>query len=745
MIRAIPYLLAILVSSLWGDQTLAVSTLTFNQSSSSGFEEGEKNNVSLLSTGIRLSPKIEPMEGIKEPYAWCLAKDPQDNIYIGTGDPGSVYKLSPYGELVLIYKSSELYIQSLAVSSTGYVYAGTSPRGTIYKISPEREASVFCNLPDPYIWDLLFDAKGNLYAATGPKGIIYKVSEEGTASVFFASSQANILDLVLDKDGHLYACSEPDGIIYKIAPEGNTFVLYDAEENEVHCLAIDHQGNLYAGTAAGARPQIPIVPPPPPAVSLAPPPHPQEVGPPVPAERLQEEIIMPPLPREPRVKGAEKLPPRGLAVKAPNFIYKITPEGNVRRILEVPQGFVFALSTDEEDNIFVGTGNVARLYKIDKEGEVSELLEVQESQILSLLPLGSRGLFFSTGNKGGLFRLSKDYTPEGIFESETLDARFNSHWGNISWETKVPEDTKITLATRTGNSKTPDNTWSQWSEEYTQGTKILSPSARFIQYRISLSSSRAETTPLLERVSIAYLPKNQAPEIISLEVNGEEKALKERHLRIGHTRPPGESPPREEGAPRGVPPTTPRQPGVQGTKHIQWRATDPNGDSLNFDLYYKGVGERNWKPLEKDIKKDVYPWQTARVPDGKYVVRLVASDKPDNPPDVALETDKPSEPFIIDNTRPIVTRLSSSVISSNEVEVNGVAQDELSQISNVQYSIDAEEWVAIFPQDMIFDSKEESFRFTVKGLSPQEHTIIIDATDAEGNIGSGKVLIDLAK
>ena len=38
----------------------------------------------------------------------------------------------------------------------------------------------------------------------------------------------------------------------------------------------------------------------------------------------------------------------------------------------------------------------------------------------------------------------------------------------------------------------------------------------------------------------------------------------------------------------------------QGVLSFAWRAEDPDNDSLQYSIYYKGIKEANWKLLEKD-------------------------------------------------------------------------------------------------------------------------------------------------
>ena len=48
-------------------------------------------------------------------------------------------------------------------------------------------------------------------------------------------------------------------------------------------------------------------------------------------------------------------------------------------------------------------------------------------------------------------------------------------------------------------------------------------------------------------------------------------------------------------------------------------------------------------------------WDTTTVPNGRYVVRVTATDSPSNPESLALSSEKESDPFDVDNTPPTVS------------------------------------------------------------------------------------------
>src|SRR5207253_2433256 len=132
----------------------------------------------------------------------------------------------------------------------------------------------------------------------------------------------------------------------------------------------------------------------------------------------------------------------------------------------------------------------------------------------------SRGLdvYCASSNQGKLFRFGESVMKEGAYESPVRDAKLVSTWGRIWWR----GNGTIELQTRSGNSERPDTTWSDWSSNYSDasGSQVSSPKARFIQWRAVLSTGgiAKATGPKLEDVSLAYLPRNIAPEVLSISI-----------------------------------------------------------------------------------------------------------------------------------------------------------------------------------------------------------------------------------
>lgn len=672
----------------------AVTTSVWEQSTYKDFSSGKPKNISLTSRNeIMLSRSLEKIEGtISELRIWCLIQDSEGNIYAGTGDNGRIYKIAKDGQISLLFDSPETDIISLAIDNNDNLFAGSSPDGIIYKISPSRVPETFFKSEEKYVWSLVFDKFGNLYAGTGIAGKLFKISPDGKGEVFYDSNETHIKSLLYLND-EIYAGSESNGIIYKISLDGKAFVVYDTDEREISSLTADAKGNIYASAVTG------------------------EAGPPQ---------------RDSAEQGGSSPSNRVRKEERKALIYMITPDYVVKKIWDSPDPIIFSMIVDGE-NLIVGTGNEGNIYSVMPNGDWAYLSDCEESQVISLYKTPKNGeLWLATGNPAKLYKLSSNYVIEGTFESDKNDVSVTSKWGNISWDASLPEGTNITISTRTGNTDKPDSTWSEWSEEYTNpyGTQIKSPPARFIQWRAKLTSTDGKSTPILRRISVPYLQRNLSPEVVMIDIVTEQERSE------GPPRMPTQS--RMQDADQESQMT--KSP-LNGRRTIKWQSKDPNNDQLQYSVYFRGVEEQSWKLLKDEVKTTSYPLDTESFPDGKYLIKVVATDSPSNPKELALSGEYISEVFTIDNTPPRISDLQSAPIGNNSYLITGKIEDTGSYIKSISYSIDGSDWKPILSSDQILDSKIEYFSFQTETLLLGEHTIAIKSSDSAGNSGSAKTVI----
>ncbi len=670
-----------------------VTTRIWEQQHQKDFESGKPENVSLSSKGeLMLAPKLDAFfEDTKEIYVWCLAEDSKGNIYAGTGNGGKIYRINTDGESSLFYDSPEVSILTLAIDPNDNIYAGTAPDGLIYKLTDSSTPpTTILSSEEKYVWAMTFDEAGNLYASTGTSGKIYKITPDGQTSVLYDSDERNILCLLYHQ-GMLYAGSDGKGTIYSVKTEdGAATVIYQTGQKEVRRLVIGAQGLIFAGTITTAAPQ-PGGPPPPP-------------GPPGLGGRNPEE--------------------------KKSRVYKIQPDGIVSVMWEAPDPLILAMVFDSEEGLYVGTGDSGKLYWVNTDGDSVLKGKCSASQILAIhRTANSDRLLLATGNAGKIFELKSDYLAEGTLESKAHDTKVVSRWGKLSWEGVTPEGTVISFATRTGNTEKPNSTWNDWSEELTdpEVSQITSPAARYIQWRAKLTTSAVSATPVLKKVTVASVQSNTEPRFTSIEVR-----------RGGAPESPG--PPEGVRRPRESRTPSNSNSGGDSTKYTaSWKVEDENSDKLQFNVYYKGIDETNWKLLKKELNEASYALDTTSMSDGRYVVKVNATDKLSNPPNFAKSTEKISDPFDIDNSQPTVTDITATADDDQTYQITCTVEDSSSYIQKAVYKIDSDEhWQVIFPDDGIFDSKRETLLLHTNSLPAGEHTITIRVTDAAVNTGVGR-------
>ncbi len=717
---------------------LASTPVVWKQAGHGDFLKGENRGVSITARGhLTLSPVLDPLFESDEPLVWCLASDSGDNLYAGTGNDGRLYRIDSTGESEVVFDAEELEIRSIAVDRNDRLYAATFPDGRIYRIDPDGSHSVFF---DPagdgaadedtrYIWSLALDAEGNLYAGTGGQGRVYRIDENGEGQVLAELEEAHVMALALDGSGRLLAGTEPGGRIYRITPSGVLSVLYDSPYREVSALRVDEDGYVFAAAQSeprrGGR-----------AGSSMPPPSQgaggEQGGEPV--RSMVEATVS--------AEGVDRPAGRGFSPGG-SVVYRIDPDGRVEEWWRSQTDLCLSMAVRGDGELLIGTGPRGRLYRVRERGRGTLLSELQESQVTALMPVATGGVVAATSNRGSLYHLRSRPVSEGEYESDVKDTRGHARWGRIRWEDEQPPGTAVRLYARSGNTDSPDQTWSDWTGPYTdsEGEALVCPPARYLQWKAVMSTQNEEAPSVLS-VSAAYLTRNNPPRVHSVTVYEPGVYLRDAAAGSGEQNrdlPPGIA---AQVGGRGGGPGQQASKGApayrKGMRAVAVQASDPDGDGLSYDLYFRGEAEAHWKLLDSERRVPSYSWDSETFPDGSYVIRAVASDAPSNPPDQALEAEYLSETFLVDNTGPLVTRIdvTGDVLSF-------MVRDGASPLFRVEYAIDGGDWRVVHPEDGVTDSEVEAFEIALEGLEAGEHTLAIRARDASNNTGTGKRVVTI--
>jgi sugar lactone lactonase YvrE len=696
--------------------------------------QGELHGLSLDSEGrLRLGPEARTVYELETPNAWSVATGEDGVLYVGTGNEGRLYRVEG-DEGRVILDQDELEIHAVAAGSDGTVYAGTSPDGAVYAIAPDGTSRVFFDPEDTYIWDLELDRAGRLLVATGDEGRVYRVDPDGAAETLLSSSETHVLSLALDGDDRVYAGSAPEGIVYRIDAAGEAFVLLDSEFREIKGLVVGPDGAVFAAAVDGGAPS-------PPAESQKPSPPTAESPTPTAQVTVTESFAVATTPASGAgaMSGASTPPSTAVARGA---VVRIEPTGAIETLWSSPEDVPHALASSDE-GLLVGTGDGGKVYRVGEDGRWVLLATLDAKQITALAPRPGQPTAVVTSNPARVTLLSKNSSEEGRFVSAVQDAEVVAAWGQLRWEGSAPPGTEVRLATRSGNTSTPDGTWATWTDVDPGGpvASIRSESARFLQIRLTLVGD-GETTPVIEALSAAYLQHNLRPRVDSITVYPSGQVFQKpisvsgQPEILGLDRDPAEEQ-TDPNAPSPAPPATAysRKLHRQGLQTFAWSAADPNGDRLSFDVQYRAVGDERWRSLRERLTEAVLAWDTTSVADGRYVIRVTASDARDNPPSLALTAHEDSASFAVDNAPPAL----EAALGEGR-RIRATARDAGTPIGRLELAVDAGRWQEVYPTDGINDSRTETYDFPVPA-TPRggPHVVVLRVSDRLGNAATARV------
>ena len=655
---------------------------TWQQHAYDDFAKGESEGVSIAADGaLALAPALVDLADLDAERVWSIAVNPRGGLYVGTGESGRLFSIDAQGQAQLLFDSPELVLHALAVGPDGALYAGSAPDGLIYKIAKDGRAETLSQTGSHYVWDLTF-ANGQLYAATGQPGQVLKIANDGSHEVLFDPQDRHVMTLLAHGD-YLYAGTSGKGRIYEIDSAGASRLLFEAAQEEIHDLVADARGRLFASA--------------------------------IPAKEQGEKQD-----------------------KIPAAVYRIETGGAVYPIWENPEAKLIELAAagashrDAAPRLALSASDPTRLLYLDAEGQ--RALAVQFADFAPhRLARGPDGtLYLGTTQKAAIATLPGTSRNEGHFESSVEDFAVHAHWGALEWRGHQPEGTQLSVQTRSGNGEEPDDTWSPWSDPLIHsGQSIASPPARFIQYRVELESKRDAITPRLDWIALHGVQTNLKPRITELQT------FPYRTQQSGNGSQ-AQGPPPNAQARRG----SNRPPNAKSLRMVRWQATDPNEDQLVYDLYLKGEDQQEWKLAQEHIAQSSIMWDTESMPEGWTRLKLVASDRADNPAAASLSDERESAPFAIDNSPPTIELDAQT--AGGEVVVDLAISDRISALQKAYYTVDYDDqqW-HIAPLDGVFDSRSEKGRFAVADLAPGEHVIAVQVLDALDNLGVRQIVVNI--
>lgn len=727
-----PAWIAVLIAAVLTPQGLeAQGTKLWTVSRYDEMERGTTENAAIRSDG-RLESGLAAtlLYATGKSYIWSLANDPQGFAYLGLGGTSAgaaaVMKVSPDGKARQIFESKELGVQALRPTPDGTLLVATSPEGKVYRMPQDGGSPTVVFDPTSteekprYIWDIAVDKAGNAFIATGAPAAVYRVpANGGQPDLLFKTADQHIRSLLLTPDGVLWAGSDGSGVIYRfrtaVAGE-KPFAVYAGARREITALAMDKSGDIYAaGVGARGRTTLPPLP--------------------VTGSSAVTLTFLPP--GSSSAASSNSLLPDG------SEIYRISPTGAPTKLVTLKDDVVYSL-IETNGTLLAATGNRGRIYRISEteQGQFTDVAHLEASQGMAFAE-SNKGLLVATSNSGKVFRLSDAATQAATYTSEVFDAGGFAQWGRAEVQGDSPTDR--TLYIRSGNVESPLMGWSEWTPIGADGS-YTTPPGRYVQWKAVLHQHGT-----LDSVALNYLQQNLAPVVDEIVVQpgaraGGNPPLPNNVIQI--------TLPSATGAPAlpsfALDPASAPLPAQKDKTAItvRWTAHDDNGDDLMFAIWYRGVGEANWRLLKDKISDRFYSFDSALLPDGNYEVKVIASDAPVHTDAESLTGERVSEAFVVDTTPPVPGPLSAQMSGPSKIHATLEARDATSPITHAEYSVDAGPWQYLEPVGKVSDSLSERYDFTadipastLPVANPREHVIAVRVYDRYENVTAVKAVV----
>lgn len=509
--------------------------------------------------------------------------------------------------------------------------------------------------------------QNRLYATSFPGGRIYAFDPgEGKLTLIAELPVEYIWALLPTGDRLLIATGGEAGKLYSLDKDGGTMLLYQAPDQ--HIMSIAEKGNALL---LGTSPQGLVI-------------------------SLEG--------NEGRILFSTSQTVNAILVARDGKVYvgsypggkvwEITSKG-VNSSIDTQEKGIFSLIEDE-GFLLIGTGDRGRVYLADALApDKGGLICKDESSHITGFQKTSKGILALASNPPSLLLSSSSYAREGTFVSSVFDGGITCRWGKVKIDADIPPGCEVSVETRSGFSGVPNEGWSPWMPCGMDG-KILSPPARFLQYRVRLKTSDPSQTPVLHSISVSLRPQNLPPSL-TLETPGWGDHL-------------------------------------SGSVEIKWKANDPNNDALVAEIY-TSQDASNWKKEgEVPASQASYKVDTKKLEDGAWYLMVSVSDRPGNPEEEALTTKKIVK-VVVDNTPPEVYLFRREMkIEGGVVKLDGIAYDKQSPITEVTFTLDGNKIsYSTTPLDGFFDSDNEPFSLQTPPLQAGEHTLKIKVKDSAGN------------
>ena len=221
----------------------------------------------------------------KAKYIWSLAFSRNGDLFVGTGEPGNLFRVNKSGDSELYYETGQAHVTALAMDNSDKVLAGTEPNGIIYRISAKDKAFVLYDANLPEIRSIVPMPDGTIYAAAlggslasrgglltpllaSPSGVMVtapatsitvtdSAAQAGPEIKPKADSAKPAAGVVQTPSTAATTAIELPGVdksaVYKINPDYTVETLWTSKEENVYSMVVQPNGRIYFATDGQGR------------------------------------------------------------------------------------------------------------------------------------------------------------------------------------------------------------------------------------------------------------------------------------------------------------------------------------------------------------------------------------------------------------------------------------------------------------------------------------------------------------
>lgn len=640
-------------------------------------------------------------------------------LLLGTAGAG-LLRVRPAAKAEVLEGAKGLVLSALAPigeDGRGGAWFATSPSGTLHRWNGREIADVL-KPRAKYVWDLLPDGDG-VYAVTGAPAQLLRI-EKGKPTTVFEAEETHLRVLARHPSRGLILGGGEKGIVYAVDAKGRARALYDSALDEVTALEVSPDGAIYAAVVSGKTDG-----------ALDPGKWIGPVG-----DDAKDDASP--------FKGSE--------------VVRIAPSGEVERLWTSNAEGALALSLDPKArrlHIATGTGpkGRARIYALELSDRDRLVLAARlpPPMATDMIRRPDGGLLIATAPDGAVYEVGPKPRLEGEYLSVEQDLRRVARIGRLWMDADVPSGASASVSIRTGNTKEPDGTWSDWSDDVPagRGGAIEVPDGRYAQLRAVLRASRSGRSPVVRSMHASVRRQNLPPEVKEVfalrpgiylkpmpDENDDEKVVTINDNVLDELRRPQTERDRNRARAGEAP----------GQLTAAWKAQDPNGDQLLYSAELVAEDGPVRAELGSGLDVPFVTFDSRSFPDGRYRVVVSASDRPSNAPAEVLEDAKRSDVFTIDNAPPRISKLTARRRGKG-LEVHAEIEDAASRLAQTELSLDGGPWVYFPAEDGFLDGFSETLGLTIEdptalgGRAEGPHTIQVRVEDTASNRATAGTLV----